>query len=144
MVVGPHRVASPARAFPGCEREPDDVGFHPCNIWRGPFPERDPLADGAAGTCPVARSSRTATGFAIWWQCLGVVRDDVFRIRSPGREALRRNVMRPAWPESASSRAGPICATDRTAIAIASPHASAHPRIPAQVISAFACLPCVT
>ena len=42
-------------AFPWGDREPDDTGFLPCNIWQGRFPEVNTGADGHIATAP-ARS----------------------------------------------------------------------------------------
>ena len=41
--------------FPWGEREPDDAGFQPCNIWQGRFPVENTCLDGYAATAP-ARS----------------------------------------------------------------------------------------
>lgn len=41
--------------FPWGDKEPDDTGFLPCNIWQGSFPHRNTGADGHVTTAP-ARS----------------------------------------------------------------------------------------
>lgn len=38
--------------FPWGDREPDDDGFFPCNIWQGAFPNRNDVKDGFKTTAP--------------------------------------------------------------------------------------------
>jgi formylglycine-generating enzyme required for sulfatase activity len=45
----------PDPVFPWGDREPDDTGFMPCNIWQGEFPDRNTGADGYRWVAP-ARS----------------------------------------------------------------------------------------
>ncbi|MDE2575777.1 MAG: SUMF1/EgtB/PvdO family nonheme iron enzyme [Rhodospirillales bacterium] len=80
-----------APRYPWGEREPDDEGFLPCNIWQGSFPTRDTAADGHAGTAPV--DAFAANGFGLfnmvgntWEWCA-----DAFHIRSLARGTAERN-----------------------------------------------------
>lgn len=82
------RGGSDVARFPWGEREPDDDGFTPCNIWQGSFPQHNTRADGWAGTAPV--DSFAPNGFGlhhmagnVWEWCA-----DPFRMRSLKR-ALR-------------------------------------------------------
>ncbi|WP_419908938.1 formylglycine-generating enzyme family protein [Hoeflea sp.] len=38
--------------FPWGDEEPDDIGYFPCNIWQGTFPDKDLALDGFAGLAP--------------------------------------------------------------------------------------------
>lgn len=38
--------------FPWGDREPDDTGFQPCNIWQGSFPNSNTAKDGYVATAP--------------------------------------------------------------------------------------------
>jgi len=77
--------------FPWGDREPDDEGFLPCNIWQGRFPESNTRADGWLGTSPVTAFPPNGAGHHdmagnVWeWTC------EAFRIRSAGRAAATRN-----------------------------------------------------
>lgn len=77
--------------YPWGEREPDETGFHPCNIWQGDFPGHDTGADGHVGVAPV--HAFQPNGFGLfntvgnaWEWCA-----DAFRIRSLRKGARGRN-----------------------------------------------------
>lgn len=50
--------------FPWGDREPDDTGFLPCNIWQGQFPVRNTAADGHAATAPIV--SYAPNGYGLY------------------------------------------------------------------------------
>ena len=77
--------------YPWGEQEPDDAGFHPCNIWQGAFPARDTESDAPVGTAAVDTFPPNGFGLFntvgnVWEWCA-----DTFRIRSLGQRAKRRN-----------------------------------------------------
>jgi formylglycine-generating enzyme required for sulfatase activity len=79
--------------YPWGAQEPDDTGFFPCNIWQGPFPDRNLLHDGHAGTAPVRSFAPNGLGLFntvgnVWEWCA-----DAFRVRSAGRQARARNAV---------------------------------------------------
>jgi len=73
--------------YPWGDREPDDSGFFPCNIWQGRFPELNAGADGHIGTAPA--ESFAPNGFGLYnmvgnaWEWT----NDLFRIRSLRKDA---------------------------------------------------------
>lgn len=76
--------------FPWGDTEPDDETIH-CNIWQGRFPDHNTLADGFAGTAPVATFPANGAGLHnmcgnVWEWC-----QDPFRVRSISKEANARN-----------------------------------------------------
>ncbi|GLQ55101.1 formylglycine-generating enzyme family protein [Devosia nitrariae] len=50
--------------FPWGDREPDDTGFMPCNIWQGEFPDRNTGADGYRWVAPA--SSFEPNGYGLF------------------------------------------------------------------------------
>jgi len=80
-----------AARFPWGEREPDDRGFQPCNIWQGDFPHHNTAADGHTGTAPA--EAFAPNGFGLFnmvgntWEWTA----EPFRIRSIARTAKHRN-----------------------------------------------------
>ena len=81
----------PGARFPWGDREPDDDGFQPCNIWQGAFSRHNTLADGYAGTAPV--HAFAPNGYGLFnmvgntWEWTA----EPFRIRSIARAARQRN-----------------------------------------------------
>jgi formylglycine-generating enzyme required for sulfatase activity len=75
--------------YPWGERDPDDAGFMPCNIWQGTFPHRNTGADGWLSTCPV--DAFAPNGYGLYNMCGNTWEwcDEPFRIRSVKR--LARN-----------------------------------------------------
>ena len=77
--------------FPWGDQEPDDVSFHPCNIWQGEFPTLNTQADGHVGTAPAGAYAPNGYGLFnmvgnTWEWCA-----DAFRVRSLARAAKARN-----------------------------------------------------
>ena len=77
----------PDARFPWGEREPDDDGFQPCNIWQGRFPDLNTARDNYEGTAPV--DSFAANPFGLHNLCGNVWEwtADNFRNRSNRKEA---------------------------------------------------------
>lgn len=77
--------------YPWGDRDPDDNGFFPCNIWQGRFPEVNLTLDGHAGTAPVDAFEPNDLGLyntvGNAWEWCG----DPFRVRSLSRAAKTRN-----------------------------------------------------
>ncbi|MCV0424170.1 MAG: formylglycine-generating enzyme family protein [Roseibium sp.] len=77
--------------YPWGDREPDDDGFQPCNIWQGEFPTQNTCKDAYYGTAPVDSFESNAAGLYnmsgnVWEWC-----HDLFRIRSLSSKAKSRN-----------------------------------------------------
>ena len=53
--------------YPWGDREPDDDGFMPCNIWQGRFPDHNTAADGYPGSCPV--DAFEPNGYGVFDRC---------------------------------------------------------------------------
>lgn len=76
--------------YPWGDREPDDSGFQPCNIWQGPFPQKNLCKDGHETTAP-ARSF-DPNGYGLY-SLVGNVWEwsaDPFKIRSQKKAARER------------------------------------------------------
>ena len=88
----PQPAGLPRRAFLG-NQEPDDVSFHPCNIWQGEFPTLNTQADGHVGTAPaVLRAKRLRPTTTPGRKHLGVVRRCLPRaLARPRRKSPQRN-----------------------------------------------------
>ena len=75
------------KRFPWGDREPDDTGFLPCNIWQGEFPTVNTVADGHLLTAPARSYEPNGYGLLntvgnVWeWT------SDTFRIRSLRKQA---------------------------------------------------------
>ncbi len=68
--------------FPWGDQEPNDTDFHPCNIWQGPFPQKDLGLDGYCGTAPAQSYEPNAYGL---YNMIGNVWEwtsETFRVRS--------------------------------------------------------------
>ncbi len=76
-------------AFPWGMREPDDLGFQPCNIWQGQFPESNTCQDGFASTAPA--KAFDANGYGLYNMCGNVWEwtSGRFKIESRTPEAKR-------------------------------------------------------
>ncbi len=53
--------------YPWGDQDPDDRDFMPCNIWQGAFPQRNRVADGWFGSCPV--DAFRPNGFGLYNMC---------------------------------------------------------------------------
>lgn len=82
---------NPGIRFPWGDREPDEAGFLPCNIWQGTFPVDNTAADGFRGTAPV--DAYQANGYGLHNMCGNAWEwtSDAFRIQSLSRQARERN-----------------------------------------------------
>lgn len=76
--------------YPWGDREPDETGFLPCNIWQGRFPAHNTCADGFATTAPAL--SFAPNGYGIHNMCGNVWEwtAEPFRLRSLKAEARAR------------------------------------------------------
>ncbi|HJZ33038.1 MAG TPA: formylglycine-generating enzyme family protein [Hyphomicrobiaceae bacterium] len=77
--------------YPWGDREPDDSGFTPCNIWQGEFPTRNTATDGYLATAPADAFAPNGYGLFnmvgnTWEWCA-----EAFRVRSLARAAKARN-----------------------------------------------------
>lgn len=77
--------------YPWGQREPDDTGFFPCNIWQGTFPHSNTGGDGYVATAPARSYAPNKAGLynmvGNTWEWTA----DQFRIRSPSKAARQAN-----------------------------------------------------
>ena len=81
--------------YPWGDQEPDDVGFTPCNIWQGRFPDMDLGVDGWRGTAPVDAMAPNGYGLHhmvgnVWQWCALPFRSRSLDRRAKARSAAAR------------------------------------------------------
>ncbi len=95
--------------FPWGDRDPDDIGYFPCNIWQGRFPDANTRADGWMSTSPVGCFPANGAGLHdmsgnVWeWTA------EPFRLRSLRREAKARNAHSRATGEKVMKGGSFLC-----------------------------------
>ena len=74
--------------FPWGKRAPNDEDFQPCNIWQGPFPQKNLALDGYKGTAPVRSFEPNGYGLYNMVGNVWEVTSEPFKVRSQKKSVL--------------------------------------------------------